>query len=49
MGRPKNGDLLVLTIDDLAFGGDGVGRLDGYVIFVRGAVPGDVTQKAPGG
>jgi len=41
MGRPKNGDLLVLTIDDLAFGGDGVGRLDGYVIFVRGGIPGD--------
>ena len=41
MRRPKQGDLLVLTIDDLAFGGDGVGRVDGYVVFVRGGIPGD--------
>jgi 23S rRNA (uracil1939-C5)-methyltransferase len=30
-----------VTIDDLAFGGEGVGRADGYVVFVRGGVPGD--------
>lgn len=33
--------MLTLAIDDLAFGGEGVGRADGYVIFVRGGVPGD--------
>jgi len=32
---------LELVIDDLAFGGEGVGRVNGYVVFVRGAVPGD--------
>ncbi len=31
----------MLAIDDLAFGGEGVGRVDGYVVFVRGGVPGD--------
>ncbi|PWU20509.1 MAG: 23S rRNA (uracil(1939)-C(5))-methyltransferase RlmD [Candidatus Rokuibacteriota bacterium] len=41
MPRPKRGDALSLTIDDLAFGGEGVGRSDGYVIFVPGGVPGD--------
>ncbi|HET7874857.1 MAG TPA: 23S rRNA (uracil(1939)-C(5))-methyltransferase RlmD [Methylomirabilota bacterium] len=41
MPRPKRGDVLSLTIDDLAFGGEGVGRADGYVVFVRGGVPGD--------
>jgi 23S rRNA (uracil1939-C5)-methyltransferase len=41
MARPKRGDALVLTVDDLAFGGEGVGRVDGYVIFVPGGVPGD--------
>src|SRR6266478_250402 len=41
MARPKRGDTLALTIDDLAFGGEGVGRADGYVIFVPGGVPGD--------
>jgi 23S rRNA (uracil1939-C5)-methyltransferase len=30
-----------VTIDDLAFGGEGVGRIDGYVVFVRGGIPGD--------
>jgi 23S rRNA (uracil1939-C5)-methyltransferase len=41
MARPKRGDTLSLTIDDLAFGGEAVGRADGYVVFVRGGVPGD--------
>src|SRR5881628_22487 len=41
MARPRRGESLLLTIDDLAFGGEGVGRADGYVIFVPGGVPGD--------
>jgi 23S rRNA (uracil1939-C5)-methyltransferase len=39
--RPNRGDELELTIDSLAFGGNGVARHDGYVVFVVGAVPGD--------
>src|SRR3954454_18505546 len=39
--RPRNGAELELTIDSLAHGGNGVARLDGYVVFVQGAVPGD--------
>jgi 23S rRNA (uracil1939-C5)-methyltransferase len=39
--RPKPGSELELAVDDFAFGGAGVARLDGYVVFVRGAVPGD--------
>src|SRR3954468_6479732 len=39
--RPRNGDELELTVDRLAYGGAGVARSDGYVVFVRGAVPGD--------
>jgi 23S rRNA (uracil1939-C5)-methyltransferase len=39
--RPQRGDELELTIDSLAFGGAGVARLDGYVVFVQGAIPGD--------
>ncbi len=39
----KRGDELELTIESLAFGGDGVARYGdrGYVVFVAGAVPGD--------
>jgi 23S rRNA (uracil1939-C5)-methyltransferase len=41
MTRPQRGQSVSVTIDDLAFGGEGVGRADGYVVFVRGGVPGD--------
>ncbi|HEV8474386.1 MAG TPA: 23S rRNA (uracil(1939)-C(5))-methyltransferase RlmD [Methylomirabilota bacterium] len=41
MAKPRRGDSLELTIEDLAFGGEGVGRADGYVVFVRGGLPGD--------
>jgi 23S rRNA (uracil1939-C5)-methyltransferase len=41
MPKPRRGETLTLTIDDLAFGGEGVGRVDGYVVFVRGGLPGD--------
>ena len=39
--RPQIGDTLELTIDSLAYGGAGVARHDGYVLFVYGAVTGD--------
>jgi 23S rRNA (uracil1939-C5)-methyltransferase len=39
--RPARGEVLELTVDALAFGGAGVARLDGYVVFVTDAVPGD--------
>src|SRR5439155_27109107 len=32
---------LGLAVASFAFGGAGVARMDGYVVFVRGAVPGD--------
>jgi 23S rRNA (uracil1939-C5)-methyltransferase len=41
MAKPKRGETLELVVDDLAFGGEGVGRADGYVVFVRGGLPGD--------
>jgi 23S rRNA (uracil1939-C5)-methyltransferase len=46
--RPQRGDELELTIDSLAFGGAGVARTDGYVVFVSGAVPGDRVRAVIG-
>src|SRR5690242_12434390 len=46
--RPKRGEELELTIDSLAHGGAGVARLDGYVVFVQGAVPGDRVRAVVG-
>jgi 23S rRNA (uracil1939-C5)-methyltransferase len=38
---PRRGEELELEIDSLAFGGRGVARADGFVVFVAGALPGD--------
>jgi 23S rRNA (uracil1939-C5)-methyltransferase len=44
--RPERGAVLDLDVDALAYGGNGIARLQdgdgrGYVVFVGGAVPGD--------
>jgi len=40
----RTGDELELRVDSLAFGGSGVARHDGFVVFVRGGLPGDVVR-----
>ena len=44
MTRPAKGQTLEFPITTLAFGGQGLGRLDDFVVFVNGAVPGDVVR-----
>jgi 23S rRNA (uracil1939-C5)-methyltransferase len=46
--RPSRGDVLELTIDSLAHGGNGVARLEGYVVFVAGGLPGDRVRAVVG-
>src|SRR5215218_6216788 len=46
--RPSRGDELELVVDSLAYGGNGVARRDGYVVFVAGAVPGDRVRAVVG-
>ena len=38
---PRKGERLEVEIDSLAFGGRGVARADGFVLFVAGGLPGD--------
>jgi tRNA/tmRNA/rRNA uracil-C5-methylase (TrmA/RlmC/RlmD family) len=40
----KIGDNLTLTIHDLAFGGEGVGRVDELVVFVPFVIPGETVE-----
>jgi len=40
----KKRDVLELHIDDLAFGGMGVAKYDGKIIFVDGGLPGDTAR-----
>lgn len=37
----RKGDIIELSIHNMAYGGRGLGRLDGLVVFVKGGVPGD--------
>ena len=37
----QKGQELDLHVDSLAYGGSGVARHDGFVVFVRGGLPGD--------
>jgi 23S rRNA (uracil1939-C5)-methyltransferase len=46
--RPARGSELELTIESLAYGGAGVARRDGYVVFVRGGMPGDRVRAQVG-
>jgi 23S rRNA (uracil1939-C5)-methyltransferase len=46
--RPTRGAELDLRIESLAYGGAGVARLDGYVVFVQGGVPGDLVRAEVG-
>src|ERR687898_1163921 len=39
--RPNRGELLTLEIESLAYGGKGIARRNGYVVFVAGGLPGD--------
>jgi len=41
---PKKGQSLVLDIADLAFGGRGLARVDGFAVFVDRALPGDTVE-----
>src|SRR5690242_14842107 len=40
----QRGQELELTIDSLAYGGNGVARLNGFVVFVRRGLPGDTVR-----
>ena len=37
----SKGEVLELDVESLAYGGNGVARLDGFVVFVRRGLPGD--------
>jgi 23S rRNA (uracil1939-C5)-methyltransferase len=38
---PRRGELLEVEVDSLAYGGRGLARADGFVVFVADALPGD--------
>ena len=41
---PARGDVVLISIDSIAFGGEGVGRSEGLVFFVPYTAPGDMVR-----
>lgn len=44
MSKPKKGSELELTVQGLAFGGKGIGEMDGFKLFIPDVAPGDQIQ-----
>ncbi|MDD3012990.1 MAG: TRAM domain-containing protein, partial [Candidatus Gastranaerophilales bacterium] len=40
----NKGDIIELHIDELVYGGDGIGKIEGFPIFVPDAAPGDLVK-----
>ncbi|MCK8816049.1 23S rRNA (uracil(1939)-C(5))-methyltransferase RlmD [Natroniella sulfidigena] len=40
----KVGEEIIIELEDLATGGDAVGRVDGFVIFIPGGIPGETVK-----
>ena len=46
--RPRRGEELELEVETVVYGGRGLARRDGFVLFVDGALPGDrVLARVP--
>jgi 23S rRNA (uracil1939-C5)-methyltransferase len=44
VSKLQKNQIVELTVTGLAFGGKGVARIDDFVVFVTGAVPGDIVR-----
>ena len=40
----KKDDMVTVTIDDIGINGEGIGKVDGYTLFIKDAVIGDVVE-----
>ena len=46
--RPRFGEELSLSVERLAYGGQGIARAQGFAVFVRGAAPGETVRARIG-
>lgn len=44
MDMLKKNQEVTLRIDDLGNNGEGIGHMDGYALFVKGALPGEIIR-----
>ncbi len=41
---PEKNDIVTIRIEDMGNEGEGIGKTDGFPLFVKGAVPGDLAK-----
>jgi len=46
--KPKKGSDITLKIDSLVYGGNGIGQVEGFKVFVEGVAPGDTVSARMG-
>ena len=44
MREYQKNDLVTVTIEDIGTEGEGIGKVDGFTLFVKDAVPGDTVM-----
>ena len=40
----QKNDLVTVAIEDIGVGGEGIGKVDGYTLFIKDAIIGDVVE-----
>ena len=41
----QKNDLVTVAIEDIGVGGEGIGKVDGYTLFIKDAIIGDVVSR----
>ena len=40
----RKNDMVTVTIEDMGTSGEGIGKVDGYALFIKDAIIGDVVE-----
>lgn len=40
----RKNDVFTTTIEDIGVGGEGIGKVDGYTLFIKDTLPGEVIK-----
>ena len=40
----QKNDVVTVEIEDMGIGGEGIGKVDGYTLFIKDAIIGDVVE-----
>ena len=43
----QKNEIVKVKIEDIGVGGEGIGKVDGYTLFIKDAIIGDVVDECP--